>query len=202
MVEEVGDNLDFADMVRSEVAAFNPAVAAKIQVAPSLIAATEGERALYLSAQPVPWDAEERLHLLAQMGATGHAVDGIDPTLAFEHVRLAQLERNDVLIEAGTAAAFVYIPLDVGLRILPLGGYDTLLVPPWMPLGTTGVIRGAVRNASVVAEQPVRLLIVPKSAYLKHWHRTLTPDELRQALARDFGDSSGTQPPDDEAWSV
>ena len=183
MVEEVGDNLEFAEMVRAEVAAFNTAAAARIQVAPSLIDATEGERKLYLSAQPVPWDRATRLDLLARMGATGHAVDGIDPALAFEHVRLAQLERNDVLIEAGTAAAFVYIPLGVGLRILPLGGYDTLLVPPWMPLGTTGVIRGAVRNASVVAEQPLQLLIIPRSTYLKHWHRTLSPDELRQTLS-------------------
>ena len=36
----------------------------------------------------------------------------------------------------------------------------------------TGVVRGAVRNATIVAHAPLTLLAIPKAIYLRHWHRT------------------------------
>ncbi len=52
-----------------------------------------------------------------------------------------------------------------------------------MPLGATGVISGAIRNADVIAVRPVDVLIIPKDVYLEHWHRPYTlssaPDTYR-----------------------
>jgi hypothetical protein len=80
-------------------------------------------------------------------------------------------------------SAFVYVPLGDGLQILPLGGYTPFVVRAWMPIGSTGVARGAVRNATVVADRELPLLIIPKETYLQHWHRPYTDAELRELLA-------------------
>jgi len=45
-------------------------------------------------------------------------------------------------------------------------------------LGITGVIRGDVRNATIVAEDDADVLIIPKDVYLRHWHRNYTPVEF------------------------
>jgi hypothetical protein len=103
---------------------------------------------------------------------------------AFEHVKLIHVEAKDVLIDAGAPSTFVYIPLSEGLRIIPLGSYQAFVVQPWMPLGLTGVIRGAERNADVVAEQALHLLMIPGTIYLRHWHQTHTPESFKQTIAR------------------
>jgi hypothetical protein len=63
---------------------------------------------------------------------------------------------------------------------VPLGGYQPFFVQAWMPLGVTGVIRGAVRNATIVATQELTLLMIPKDVYLKRWHHTYSPQEFAQ----------------------
>jgi hypothetical protein len=42
----------------------------------------------------------------------------------------------------------------------------------WSGVGVTGVIRGAARNARVVADRDVALLAIPKGVFLDHWHAT------------------------------
>jgi hypothetical protein len=103
----------------------------------------------------------------------GHKTKEIDPIEGFTDVRLVKLRRGDTLIESGSPSGFAYIPLSEGLRILPMGGYQEFAFPAWMPVGVTGVIRGSVRNATVVADQDLDLLAIPKDVYLKHWHHTL-----------------------------
>lgn len=182
LLEETDDNLDFAADVRAQLKDLDPALARRVCVVPSLQAASNQERDRYLAAPALAWNLEERQALLKRISQAGHRTSKIDPELAFDHVRLVSLRPNELLIEAGTPSAFVYIPLGPGLRILPLGGYDAFSVQPWMPLGSTGVIRGAVRNASVIADQVVQLLIIPKSIFLRHWHKTHSPETLHQAV--------------------
>jgi hypothetical protein len=86
------------------------------------------------------------------------------------------------LIEAGTPPAFVYVPLGDGLKVIPLGGYQSFSVAAWMPLGYTGIIRGDIRNADVIAEKDVSLLMIPKEAYLQHWYAPYSPEELKALL--------------------
>ena len=89
------------------------------------------------------------------------------------------------MIKAGAPSTFVYIPLGDGLKIVPLGGYQSFSVSAWMPLGNTGVIRGDVRNADVVAEKDVSLLMIPKEIYLRYWYAPYSPDELKSLFFDD-----------------
>ena len=53
---------------------------------------------------------------------------------------------------------------------------------PWVPVGTTGVIRRAERNSDIVAERQVAVVMIPAERYALEWLRPLAPDELRARL--------------------
>ena len=74
-----------------------------------------------------------------------------------------------------------------GLRGESLGGYGDFTVRPWVLLGVTGVVRGAIRNAKVAADRDVSLLSIPKSVFLKYWHFTYD----QKAFAALFRDGPG-----------
>jgi hypothetical protein len=183
-LESTDDNHSFVDLVCAALRKNNPGHAAPILIVPSLQSVPQLERDRYLAVPDIQWTRDERRALLSRMAESGCKIDTIDVDLAFRHVRLTTLDAGEVLIEAGQPAGMVYVPLGAGLRIIPLGGYDSFSVQAWMPLGSTGVIRGAIRNAKVVAEQAVSALMIPKDVYLRHWHATYTAAELRQRLGR------------------
>jgi hypothetical protein len=141
-----------------------------------------GESIRYLAGVIPYWSTERKRALLERLAESGQRVDGMDLDAAFEHVKLATVKADERLMEARMPAGFVYVPLGEGLIVAPLGGYQSFAVKPFMPLGVTGVIRGAMRNADVIAVQPVEVLIIPKEIYLHHWHRPYTPRELHRLL--------------------
>jgi hypothetical protein len=181
-LESTDDSHTFVDLVCAALRDRDPAGSAQILIVPSLQSLPDLERKRYLAATDIQWSQAERRALLARMARSGYKIDSIDVDQAFRHVRRVALGSGETLIEAGEPAGMVYVPLGDGLRILPLGGYDSFSVQAWMPLGSTGVIRGALRNAKVIAEQAVSALMIPKDVYLRHWHATYTIDELRQRL--------------------
>ncbi len=197
LLEEPHEAPEFARLVRHRLATMDPALAPRLQVVPALDMAPDGERNLYLQGREPAGDQEQRREWLAQLGRSGHRVADIEVDKAFAHVRLVIVPSGGLLIQADTVSAFVYVPLEEGLRVIPLGGYQAFMVPAWMPLGATGVIRGARRNATVVAERRVRLLMIPGSVYLRQWHQTHTPASLAQALkSREAAArSAGYRPP-------
>jgi hypothetical protein len=146
--------------------------------------APEPERRRFLAGHFVGWDREKRTTFLRNVATRGYRTDHIDPDLGFFNARLGHLARGECLTEVGARATFVYIPLTTGLVGLPSGGYDHFRVQPWEPLGITGVIRGDFRNATVLAEDDVDVLIIPKDVYLRHWHRNYTPAEFCALLRR------------------
>lgn len=182
LLEETDDSADFAARVGEAVERQVTWLRGRVRVVPSLRDTSDRERALYLASRPVNWDRETRQELLDRLGRAGQRTDHIDPEVAFREARLAELQPDDVLIDAGAPAAFVYIPMGQGLDIIPLGGYAALPARPWTPLGVTGVIRGATRNATVVAHDHLRLLVVPRGAYLRDWNRVHTPESFLAAL--------------------
>jgi hypothetical protein len=182
LLEGVADNINFADMVRAELIQLNPSLKNQIQSVPSLEDAAERERARYLAASDLDWGIDRKQALLQKVEASGQRIDQIDLVEGFRHIRLITLRTGETLLDAGALSSFVYIPLDAGLMIIPLGGYQTFVVQAWMPLGVTGVIRGAARNASIVAEKDVSLLIIPKEVFLKHWYHPHSLDELIDLL--------------------
>lgn len=176
LLEEADDSADFVAHVRQRLIAGNPALRGRVRLVPSLREASERERALYLAATPFTTDPAARREVLDRLRQTGQQCDLIIPDHAFQDVRVVALRHGEVIIEAGATATFVYIPLGEGLKILPLGGYDAIPARAWTPLGVTGVIRGAPRNATVVAEKPLSLLIIPKGVYLREWYNVHTPE--------------------------
>jgi hypothetical protein len=183
LLEGTDDNLEFTEMVRQELLRLNPNLRNPVRCVPSLHNATTFEIGRYLEANQLDWNTDKRQELVRKVADSGAKAENIALTQAFQDVRLIKLSAAEVLIEANSLAAFVYIPLGEGLKVIPLGGYDPFPVLPWMPLGNTGVIRGAVRNADVIAEQEVELLMLPQEVYLKYWHHPYTAEELRQLLS-------------------
>lgn len=181
-LESTDDSPNFVDLVAATFREENPTNPARLVIAPSLQNVPEMERNRYLAVGDIQWSEDERRALLHRMAASGCKTDSIDSDKAFVHVRLVTLRSGETLIEANEPAGMVYVPLGAGLNVIPLGGYDSFSVQAWMPLGSTGVIRGALRNARVVAEQDVSTLMIPKDVYLRHWHATYTAAELRQRL--------------------
>ena len=49
---------------------------------------------------------------------------------------------------------------------------------PRVQIGNTGVIRGALRNARVIAEHDVELLSIPREVFLSHWYTPYTVQEF------------------------
>lgn len=182
LLEETEDNVAFVSTVRHELAKLNPSTIGRVRIVPSLQVASERERRWYLTGQSPDWTADQRRQLLVRLERTGHLQADADVDRAFEDVRLIHLEAGDILLEAGAPAIFVYIPLGPGLEIRPLGGYSTFRVRAWMPVGNTGVIRGAPRNATICATAGMDLLMIPRRVYLHRWHRNHSPTSLAEAL--------------------
>ena len=86
-------------------------------------------------------------------------------------------------VAAGSPPAFVYISLDCPLRIEPLGGYRMVDVPPWIPIGVTGVVRRAERNSRVVAADRGEVLVIPGELYAREWFRPYGMAEIADVLA-------------------
>ncbi len=185
LLENTDDNPDFIPLVIRCLATINPAAAAQARAVPSLRNSTALESTRYLNARQVDWGPARRKALLEKVKATGQKTDQIDIDRAFEHVREASLEPGEVLIEAGAPSGFVYLPLGEGLQITPLGGYQSISMQGWFPVGNTGVIRGATRNANVVARKQIDVLIIPRDVYLRYWYLPYTFQEVRQLLKQE-----------------
>ncbi|CAA9369495.1 MAG: hypothetical protein AVDCRST_MAG93-8289, partial [uncultured Chloroflexia bacterium] len=190
LIEGVDDNLEFAELVRQQLLRLNPQLQDQVRTLPSLQHVAEQERRRYLEADHLNWDMHRKQELLGRVGQTGHQVEGIDPSEGFNDVKLIALKAGEMLIEAGTRASFVYIPLEGGLMATPLGGYQMIPMRAWIPLGNTSVIRGATRNATIITGQDVELLMIPKEVYLRYWHKLYTPEELLQKVAATRADKA------------
>ena len=178
LLENADDNVAFAELVQRELQSINPLAASRVRTVPSLQNTSELERRRYLAAGELAWDPAQCRAALQRIAASGHKTQTMDAVASFRDVKLIELQAGETLVEAGAPAGFVYIPLGEGLQIVPLGGYPPFFVKAWLPLGVTGVIRGAPRNATVVATQPLTLLMIPKDVYLKRWHHTYSPQEF------------------------
>ncbi len=182
LLEAVEDNPAFVDQVIVALIRIEPDLAGRVARVPSLGGAAVSESVRYLAGERPKWDAAGKRALLQKLAQGGLRTPGIDLNAAFDHVKVASVGAGEHLIQAGHPAGFVYIPLSDGLIVAPLGGYQAFAVRPFMPLGVTGVIRGAARNADIIANQPVDVLIIPKEIYLHHWHHPYTLHELHELL--------------------
>lgn len=184
LIEETDDNLAFAELILCELRQISPASAQRARIVPSLKLVSASERKRYLSAASVAFTPAQQEQILLRMRDAGHKIDKVNTTVAFTDVRQTELRAGEVLIAAGSPPGFVYVPMGAGLVSLPEGGYTPHAVSPWIPLGNTRVIRGDVQEATITAEQDLKLLMLPKEIYLKYWHDTYNETEFAQAIQR------------------
>ena len=119
----------------------------------------------------------------------GLNVDAVDRRAAMEDVLRVRLRPGERVLTPGTAASVVVIPLGPGIRVEPIGGYRPQDAHPWLPIGSTGVVRAAERNAAVIADAGVDLLAIPAERYLSDWFKPFTPDEIRARWKRWLADA-------------
>ena len=187
-LERPADEPAFADAVVTALARRDPTLAPRVAVVADLESAAPAERARYLRAIGVPADSDEAARVLRALGDRGLKVAAIDRSRAFEDVRHVGLMAGEVLVEAGTSPAFVYVAVDAGLEAQPLGGYARDDVPAWFPIGVTGVVRRAERNSTVVAVSPVEVLMIPGELFVREWFHPYDEQELAGLLARIGGE--------------
>ena len=188
-LERPHDDPSFADKVAARLARLDPSIGPRTAVVDEPRGRTAEEpavpeRARFEIGVPVGGDDPEAISILSALGAAGLKVASIDPTRAFEGARRVHLDAGDVLVEAGSPSTFVYVPLGAGLVVEPLGGYGAAAVPAWVPIGVTGVVRGAERNSTVGAVEPVDLLAVPGDLFLAEWFFPYEVTELPDVFAK------------------
>ena len=182
-LERPADEPGFADVVAGSLAVFDPLLAPRIFVVADLENAVPAERLRYLTGSVVSATTGDADEILGELGARGLRVESIDRQEAFEDVRRVRVEVGEVLVAAGSPSAFVYIPVSCRLRIEQLGGYRDIEVPPWIPIGVTGVVRRAERNSTVVASEAGEALMIPGELFAREWFRPYGQGELADALA-------------------
>ena len=137
-----------------------------------------------LPSPPQPILREGRQQRPGFLAETGRKVDHSDLGNAFHEVRVVSVKAGEMLLQAEAPASFVYIPLGDGLQVFPPGTHALFPALPWVQSGNTGVIRGATRNARMIAEHNVALLSIPKEIYLQHWYMPYTVQEFTYLCAQ------------------
>lgn len=182
IIEGVEDNPEFTHLVCEALARINPDTARRCKPVPSLAGADIDEFNRYIDGSDPDWNEEQQQYVLNKIAATGQKTAHMDGAEAFVDTKLVTANAGKTIMTAGTPSNFVYIPLDNGLQVFPLGGYDPAYVKAWVPTGNTGVIRGSTRNANVVVEKNTQLLMIPKQVYLRYWYAPYAPRELSSVL--------------------
>ena len=187
-LERPADRPAFADEVAAHLVSMHSeldgrvVVVANIEDADPIEDANPIERERYHGARRVEPGSARAVEIIEGLGAHGLRVDAVDALAAFEDVRVAQLKAGEVLAVAGSPSAFVYAATGSGLVVRPLGGYAAQPVGAWMPVGVTGVIRRAGRNADIVAEQAIEVVLIPGELYEREWFRPYEPHEIATVL--------------------
>jgi len=182
LIERPSDRGRFADDVVTRVQELCPQLRDRVRAVAAVEDAEPVERERYLSAVPVPPASQQAARILAGVAGRGLNVAAIDPAAAFADVRLARVLAGEELATAGSPPMFVYFPAAEGLEVTPGGGYVAEAVPAWLPVGVTGAVRRAERNASIVARADLDVVIVPADVFVHEWFRPHSPGELAAVL--------------------
>ena len=180
LIEDTEDNLEFGELVCEELLQLNPTLRDRVVPVISLQGADLLEVNRYVEGTQIDWSLDEKQGLLNQITELGQKAAQINLEKAFQEVRKIQLTMGDVLYQSGTASWFVYVPFTKGLQVFPDRASVSYPITPWSLIGDIGLLRGALRDSRVVAEQPVELLMIPKEIYVKYWYQ---PYDIQEFMA-------------------
>ena len=88
------------------------------------------------------------------------------------------------LLQVGTSAPIVVIPLEPGLCVYPAVASEPQPLHPWIPVGATRVIRGGARNAAVRAESDVMIAVIRADVFLREWSRPYPVAQIPEIVRR------------------
>ena len=184
LIERTDDNPNFASWVIKALAKENASIGYRVKEAFSLQKYDLEEVQRYLNGMPLTDFLASKKNLrkkvFEHLHKAGYPFD-VDSTIPGEEdIRVISLQSGEQLIRGGSRSGFVYFPMKEGLRVFPLGGYESRMASPWVALGNTGVIRGSIRNAHVFAEKKLALVCIPKDIYLADWYRPLRTKDLKE----------------------
>jgi hypothetical protein len=182
-LERPTDEPTFAETVAEALGQIDPLLWARAFVVADLEHAAPAERARYLEGISIPAGSDEAREIVDALGAHGMRVTGLDRRKAFEDVRRVAVVEEEVLVEAGSPPAFVYVPVGCSLRIERLGGYRDVEEHSWIPIGVTGVVRRAERNSTVIAAEPGEVLMIPGELFAREWFRPYQQSEVADLFA-------------------
>jgi hypothetical protein len=185
LVERPSDHGRFADDIVGRIRELRPELGHRVRAVAAVEDAEVGERDRYLHGAQVVAGTDLAARIIAGVAERGIKVIAIDPATAFIDVRIARVTAGEELAAAGSPPMFVYLPTDHGLVINPDGGYLSEAIPPWLPVGVTGAVRRAERNASVVARADLDVVMIPADVFVREWFRPHDPAELAAALTAD-----------------
>lgn len=177
-LERPDDRPEFAEEVAELVAHHEPSLARRLVTVANVEGAAPAERRRFHAAEPVEPDGIDADEMLRLMAERGEDIAGLDRAAAFSEVRRATIRPGEVLVAPGSTPSFVYVPTAPGLVVRPHGGYAPAPLPPWVPVGLTGVIRRAERNSEIVADRAADVIMIPGEVYARAWLRPLRVDEL------------------------
>ena len=178
------DEPRFADAVAGELARQRPDLADRTVVVTEPVPTVLPEAPWPEAGTSVVPGTSEAADLLAHLASSGLRTDGIDPSRAFTGVRQLPVASGQTVIAAGRRAGSVVVPLGEGLRVHSLGGYRPQPARPWVPIGITGVVRGAERNSAIVAEHDLEVVVIPADTFRRHWFHPYDEDELLDVVRR------------------
>jgi len=183
-LERPGDQPGFADDVAALLADREPTLAHRLATVADTQGAAPEEARRFFTAEPLDPTGPEADELLRQMAEHGTETAGFNRAAAFAEACRASIQPREILVAPGSPPAFVYVPIGPGLLVLPGGGYAPSALPPWVPVGTTGVIRRAERNSEIVADRAIDVIMIPGELYARAWLRPMTAAGLGARLRR------------------
>ena len=115
-----------------------------------------------------PWPGlREARRTPAAARPAGARIDGLDLDAAFADLRRVFASPPASSDVDRIALGFVYMATGPGLRSSRRAVSSVDYQGPLVPVGTTGVIRRAERNAEVTAERELELLMIPGDGYVR-----------------------------------
>lgn len=178
------DDPAFARAVLNSLSERFPVIAMRVVIVDDDEAPPLAEPPWLERGEPVPSASALADRLLRRLEQGGLRTERINRDAAFEGVRRIPVAQGETVITAGRAASFVLVPMEEGLAVLSLGGYGQQPGRPWVPVGVTGVIRGAERNSAIVAERALDVILIPGETFADHWFHPFDEFEVREIAAR------------------
>ena len=179
-----GSTRPFVDHVADELSRAYPHCVRGLEIADEPTPALLDDHDWSERGVPVEPDATVAARLIEAMHEVGWRTDAIDRTKAFHGVRHVTVDAGETVIVAGSEAKYVLVPMQPGLRVDSLGGFKPAPGRAWVPVGVTGVVRRAERNAGIVAETALDMLVIPADVFLREWFRPYTAPVLEELRGR------------------